>query len=124
VKEATLSLTHPILFVMDFHNNEATIPGYSPESVVSANSSCISVKAIADVDGEVTALLADRMEGTALTGLRKVFEGKIMTPTRKVAIVTSDNESAIEIDVSGKITTVIVHVNDLEHPSRLLIETF
>lgn len=51
---ATYSPTHPIAFVFDFANKAMEVPVYDPDKPVSANDSCISIRTISDVDGDVT----------------------------------------------------------------------
>jgi hypothetical protein len=122
MNERTLSLDHPILFVEDFSNPELVIPEYSKDSVVSSNASCISIRAIMYVDGEVVVRLLCGNPLTLPHGLSQVFEGVIATPGKNVAIVTSDNEKIIDVDVPGESTRIIVRVNDEEFPSDILIE--
>jgi hypothetical protein len=117
----TLSLTHPILFVMDFHNSETTVPEYSSESLVSASSSCVSVRVVGEVDGEVTVLLANEQDLAALPDLHDVFEGKIATPSRQLAVVTAENESVLQIDVPQERTAIRLRVDDTAHPGFVYI---
>jgi len=123
MNKATLSLSHPILFVMDFGNSEVVVPEYSAESTVSATSSCISIRGIADVDGDLTVRLIREQDMLTVTGLLNVFEGPLATPGKKAAIVTSSNEKVMEIDVAGDVTSIRVSVDDTEFPSEILVET-
>jgi hypothetical protein len=122
MKKETLLLSHPILFVEDFGNPEVTIPEYTPESVVSANSSCISVRAIADVDGDVTVRLMTGGQEAPLKGFIRVFEGKVLTPNRKIAVVTAHNERVVETEVANVVTTVRISVNDVKFPDEVIVE--
>jgi hypothetical protein len=122
MSEATISLSHPVLFITDFSNSGVTIPEYSAESTVSATPSCISIRVIADVDGDVTVKLIGEQRSSASSDLVKVFEGPIATPGRKLAVVTPHNERITEIDVVGNVTMTRVSVNEMDFPSEVLVE--
>ena len=122
MQETTVLLPHPVLFIMDFSNESVEIPESSPSSCVSANSSCVSVKALADVDGEVTVTLAGIHEEPETNGFKNVFEGVVDTPARKLAIVTSENNKVAEMPVPNGKTTVVVSVDDETSPSRILVK--
>ena len=124
MKEATVSLAHPILFVMDFGNPKVEIPRYSDETIISTTSSCVSVRVIADVDGDVRVRLLTGAQGAPLEGFSCVFEGTVLTPNRKVVVVTAHNERVLETDVAGEVTTVRVSVNNIDFPDNLIIEAF
>src|SRR5687767_3004225 len=107
---------HPILFVMDFANKDAEIPAYDPASLVSSNDSCVSVRTIADVDGEVTVLLIQSLPEEDAQSAVEVFTGKVLTPSGSIALVTSENEKLIERAVAGKEAVVRVLVDDEANP--------
>lgn len=122
MKKATFSLEHPILFVDDFSNQDIVIPEHSPERVVSATPSCLSINTIADVDGEISVTLISEGEAQAPPEFFTVFEGKLATPNRKVAVVTSEDKKTIEIDVKKRTTNIKVSVNDTTFPSDIWIQ--
>lgn len=49
---------HPIVFVMDFSSDAVEIPEYESDKLTAGNSTCVSVRTIADVDGEEVTVLA------------------------------------------------------------------
>ncbi|MFO0759128.1 MAG: hypothetical protein U0359_21730 [Byssovorax sp.] len=107
---------------MDFDNQDAEIPAYVEESTASATASCISVRAIVDVDGEATISLTTTQEVTDTHHFREVFRGSIATPNKRVAVVTSENEKLLEIEVSWVRSTIAVWVDDEAHPSRIVAQ--
>ena len=115
------SLSHPIVFVMDFDNDGVEVPDYNPGSVTSANASCVSVGAISDTDGEVEVSLADPRDDVSVESYIHVFEGVINTPAQRIAIVTSENEVLAQAAVTSKRTAVAVFVDDKLLPSNILI---
>lgn len=117
---ASYTPLHPILFVFDFSNQNMVVPEYNLDQVASANDSCVSVRTIADVDGDVTVTLAETLP-LEVNGV-EVFGGAIAAPSRRVAVVTSHNEKLLETEVQGERATVRIVVDDEAHPSRIWIE--
>lgn len=124
MSQATVALSHPILFVMDFGNDDMIVPTYDEESLTANNDSCVSVRTIADVDGDVTVRL-NRVAGnsTASTGIQ-VFQGDVATPTGRIAVVTSLNEKILEMDVASATTRVVITVDDLRHPAQVNVDVY
>jgi len=114
---------HPIVFVMDFLNDDVEIPEYDPETVASNNKTCISVRTIADVDGEATVILADHLPPPTAGIAQQVFVGSINTPSGKVALVTSENQKLVECDVGKDTTELRVLVDDEAHPATVWVVT-
>ena len=121
MKSATLSLDHPIIFLEDFGNPDVQIPEYSEQLLTAATPSCISVRVVCYVDGEVTLRLMREASEVNLDRLVNVFDGTITTPTRKVAAVTSENEKAVEIEVPHEVTRMRVFVNRIDFPDEVLV---
>lgn len=97
------------------------VPEYDAGSVVSANKTCVSIRAIADVDGDVTVHL-ERATGSDARNTRiEVFRGQIDVPSRKLAVITSNNEKLLETDVGGTQAAVNLFVDDKAHPSEIWI---
>lgn len=92
----TYSPPHPIVFVFDFSNKNVAVPEYDSNAVTSANESCVSIRTIADVDGEVTVNLVEALPCNVADIGFEVFCGTINAPGRKVALVTSQNEKLLE----------------------------
>ncbi|WP_437896833.1 hypothetical protein [Sorangium sp. So ce124] len=122
MKTTTYSPTHPIVFVFDPSNNDMNVPAYDPEQVVSANASCISIRTIADVDGDVALTLgADLPPGATIGGI-EVFRGTVDTPGGGVALVTSENQVLLEMKNNRPGANVRVLVDDEMHPAEIWVE--
>jgi hypothetical protein len=112
---------YPIVFVMDFSNDAVKIPEYDPRHVAASNNTCVSVRTIADVDGEVTVFLADSPPSHA-DGLGcHVFTGDIQAPSGAVAVVTSENEKLLEHSVGKETVELQIFVDDEDHPSKVWV---
>ncbi|WP_437784547.1 hypothetical protein [Sorangium sp. So ce1097] len=120
--EATYTPPHPIIFFFDPSNENMEVPAYDPERVVSSNASCVSIRTISDVDGDVTATLDVSVPLGARVGGVEVFRGIIDTPGKIVALVTSENQVLIEMNVNCFRVPVRVLVDDEMHPARIWIE--
>src|SRR3712207_4607665 len=97
--ETMLSLDYPIVFVTDPSNPEVKTPEYSAGTIASATTSCVSVAAIAYVDGNVTVRLTGGEPYTGAYDFFQFFYGVIATPGKKVAVVTAENKNILELDV-------------------------
>jgi hypothetical protein len=113
------ALPHPIVFVFDFANDKVAVPEYDDQQVTSSNEACISVRVIADVDGEAAITLVD--QGFEPPDTIKVFEGVVYAPTRRLSVVTSHNESLVETATNSDRPRVRIWVNDEEYPSEVWI---
>jgi hypothetical protein len=118
----TYSPPHPIIFVFDPSNEVMDVPVYDPEQVVSFNATCLSIRTIADVDGEVTITLAADLPPGTIAGGIEVFRGIVATPGGKVALVTSENRVLLEMSVSRSGAPIRVLVDDERHPVRIWVE--
>jgi hypothetical protein len=121
MRTATVGLSHPILFVFDFSNKAFSVPEFDPSAAASANSTGVSVRTVADVDGDVTVHIARRLSGISAKG-NQVFAGKIQTPSRKVAVVTAENQVLVEASVREPVAQIRVVVDDVEHPTTIWVE--
>lgn len=112
---------HPIVFVMDFSNDDAEVPQYDRERLALGSDSCVSVRTIADVDGELTVSLSDDAP-PAHAGLGHcVFAGDIHAPSCWVAVVTSANEKLLERFVGRTTASIQIYVNDEACPERIWV---
>lgn len=122
MKAITYRPSHPIVFIFDFANKEIEVPEYDPNSVVSANDSCISVRTIADVDGEVTIELIDNSADIKDLNPIEVFNGTINFPGHKINVVNSHYEKLLEAEIFKTRAKIQVLVDDKEYPSKIWIK--
>lgn len=118
--EARIAPSNPIVFVLDPSNGAIDVPAYTSGEIIASNPTCVSVGIRADVDGETVIELARRVRGDD-QNLRKVFEGDLATPGRKIAVVTAEFESVVEQAVGGEKSSVQVWVDDEKYPGRVLV---
>ena len=121
MSQRSLSPPYAILFVYDPSNKNATTPEYSVDSLVSATRHCISVATRADVDGETNVTLAGGLQESDRLPEHKIFEGLIETPNRKIAVVTAELQTVLELRVKDDVAKVNIWVDDLRNPGTLLI---
>lgn len=76
----------------------------------------MSVATLSNVDGEVTVALGDRFNSGDNRQLVQVFDGQIATPTKRIAVVTSEEERVVEAVVSTEATRVTISVDDARAP--------
>jgi len=122
VRKARVCLVHPILFVFDFSNRAFSVPEYDPGAPVSANETGLSVKAVSEVDGEVTVYLTDLIPPDVSARAHEVFVGSIPAPSKKVAVVTSENEKLLEAEVPSTAAQVRVLVDEPDSPTSIWVE--
>lgn len=122
MKTVTASLVHPILFVFDFSNEAFLVPEYDAGAPVSANETGLSIKAVSEVDGEVTVTLTDAIPPRLSSKAHVVFVGSVPAPSKKVAVVTSENEKLVEADVTSSTAQVRVLVDEPAFPTKIWVE--
>jgi hypothetical protein len=116
----TCTFEHPIVFVFDYSNEAIEIPTYSRERPIVANESCVSIKTISGIDGDVMVeLVSAGPEHEADSNV--AFNGIIQTPSGRVAVVSSMNEKLLELDVNEKAARVQVVFDDMEFSKHLRI---
>ncbi|WP_437516466.1 hypothetical protein [Sorangium sp. So ce1099] len=120
--EATYTPVYPIIFVFDPSNETMDVPAYDSGRLVSFNNSCVSVRTITDVDGDVTATLVVELPIETAAGSTEVFRGIIDTPGGTVALVTSENQTLLDAKVNRSRVPVRVLVDDETHPARIWVE--
>ncbi|WP_437485327.1 hypothetical protein WME75_00580 [Sorangium sp. So ce1014] len=122
METTTYSPSHPIIFVFDPSNSSMDVPVYDPGRTVSFNASCVSIRTIADVDGDVTVTLAADLPPGTIAGSTEVFRGLIDTPGERVALVTSENRALLEMNINRRRVPIRVLVDDEMHPARIWVE--
>ncbi|MEZ5886397.1 MAG: hypothetical protein R3D56_05915 [Paracoccaceae bacterium] len=116
---AVLSPPNAILFVFDPTNRGVTIPEYADGKLAAATDTCVSVGTLPEADGETEVSLAT--ESPIAKGLKQVYCGKITTPGGKIAVVTSQLQRILELDVPIGSVTLTVLADDERIPSKVAI---
>jgi hypothetical protein len=123
MRAVTLAPPHAILFVFDPSNKRVQVPEYVAGELIAVNSTAVSVGTQAEVDGETTVTLGSRNEALDLSGFEKVFEGKVETPGRRLAVVTSERHTILEAEVGGTESKIAVWADDGRSPGHIIVLT-
>jgi hypothetical protein len=119
MNRVVLSPPNAILFVFDPTNKDVVVPAYVDDELTAATDTCVSVGTQADVDGHTEVSLEAAL--IAPTDLHQVFLGAIAAPGRKVAVVTSQFQRVLEIDVLADVVEISVWADDLRNPARVAV---
>jgi hypothetical protein len=119
MKVVNVILTHPIIFLFDTRNERMSVPTYNPDSTVSFNESCVSI--ISGCGCEEKLEIKLEYNGYADFTLKKVFDGFIETPSRKISVVTSLNETLMELELKTYVSRVNIYVDDGDCPSKIFV---
>ena len=119
----TVSLSPPnaILFVFDPSHGDVRVPEYIEGRLTAGNETCVSVGTRAEVDGETVVSLGRRRDAGDLTKLEKVFEGRVETPGRKIAVVTSEFQPILHLAVPDSAAKISIWVDDNRNPGRISV---
>ena len=116
---AMLCPPNAILFVFDPTNKDVQIPPYINGELTASTASCVSIGTQADVDGDTAISLS--LGGAAPAGLQKVFCDVIVVPNGKVAVVTSQFQRVLELEISTGVVEVNIWVDELHNPSNIAV---
>lgn len=106
----------------DYDSSEVEIPEYDPDSVVSVCETCLSIRTIADVDGDVTITLSNTTPESIRKAYQEVFSGQIQIFGSEIAVVNSANERLLAIAMVGPMVRISVFVDDNVHPEKVWVE--
>jgi hypothetical protein len=116
---AVLSPPNAILFVFDPTNTDVAVPPYVDGQLTAATATCVSVGTQADVDGDTEVSL--HAASAIPADLQRAFVGAIATPGRRLAVVTSQLERVLDIEVPDKTAELSIWVDDLRNPAQVAI---
>jgi hypothetical protein len=114
-----LSPPNAILFIFDPTSKDVVIPAYVDNELTAATDTCVSVGTQADVDGETEVSLD--ILGVVPLDLELIFSGAIATPGGKVAVVTSQFQRVLEVNVPIGTVEIIIWADDAVNPGRIAI---
>ena len=118
----TLLVPNGVVFFCDESHPNVEIPFHDDGGPVAANSSCVSVITMHEVDGETLIEFSSKIEVAEDSELQLVFEGEIETPGRLVSMSTSQDDRLIEVAVSDVTAKLTVWLSDLKWPERVLVQ--
>ena len=117
----SIEVPYAILFVCDPENKSIDVPRYVDSSVVASSPSCVSISTQAEVDGSVDVSLDLVKNMSETTGYSIVFHGTILTPCRKVGVITANNHSILELRVETPQVEIFILVDNMESPGSVKI---
>jgi hypothetical protein len=120
--KAVLYPPNAMLYVLDVGNKGITVPEYSNDALIGVSSSCVSVATRSEVDGDVTIILGTELPSIKDSELAEIFSGVITTPSSKIAVVTSELEKIVEIDVEHSKTKISILAEDSQHPRVIVVK--
>lgn len=109
-----------ILFVFDPKNKNVVVPLYIDKQLTAATDSCVSVGTQADVDGDTEIHLTSG--NVQPSKLIHVFRGRISTPGGSIAIVTSEFQKILELEIRKQHADVDIWADDLRSPSKVIVD--
>lgn len=111
-------LSDGIVFLVDPTNRSAEVPEYHPNHTVGATDSCVSIATIPAVDGTVTISL-EMNDGTS--PMRRIFQGSVVTPGRRLALVSSQFVEGVSLDVQSLAVDVSIFADRVENPRKIAV---
>ncbi len=121
MNEIHVALDHPVVFVGDFENKGLRVPALLPDMVASCTENCVAIRARSYVDGDVIICLSGG-EHSAPSDYVQVFTGRILAPSRRIAVISSENEILSELGLDSIYASLKVAVDDVLSPGVLFIE--
>lgn len=106
-----------ILFIFDPTNKDVLVPSYIDGNLTSSTETCISVGTQSYVDGETEVFLG--LGEILPLNLVKIFSGQVQTLSGKIAVMTSQFQSVLELDVSRGNVQVTIGVDDVRNPGQV-----
>jgi hypothetical protein len=117
MKTTSATMPNAVILVMDFTSGR--VPDAMDNKLVLATESCIAVGCRSESDGPTELHLARSREIMPHDAL--VFDGQILTPSKKLSICSIMNEELLSTEVAATTTHVRVFANHPTEPDRILV---
>lgn len=116
VKSKKLATPNSVLLIADTGGGElpATLVG-----TIGSTDSCIAIGCKSAADGETEVVLLHR--GEIRNVLPPQFEGTILTPSKRLAILTVDGDVVLESAIGTSVARIAVWLNDPDEPDRIVV---
>lgn len=121
IDTVTFTPSHPIFFLLDPRNDRVELPTDEPGLVVSCTPSCLSVRTVAEPDGDVTATISSSSPPPEAS-LKSIFIGTVQTPTGYIALLAADNQILLEHRVDRADTSLQISVDNPAFPSWVWVQ--
>ena len=117
IKSRTIGLPNALVVIMD--PTAGVVPRSMGNAAVASTDSCVVVGCLSEVDGETDITLGDMDQIN--TGDHLLFTGEMKTPNRKIALLSSHNETLLEVPTPRQVTSVRIWANDLAEPNKVVV---
>jgi hypothetical protein len=97
----------------------AEIPATMGSQLVSATDSCVAVGCRSEEDGPTEISLDSLGHAEPFGAL--VFDGEVMTPSKRLSVYSVTNEVLLSSEVPQSRTRLRIFANDISEPDRILI---
>ena len=100
-------------------DGRAEVPDWKAGAVAVSTDTCILFACLAEIDGE-TEFTSGNMADVD-PGSRPAFEGKLMTPSRKIALETAEGDAILQAPTKLQQTTVRIWANTEKEPDKVIV---
>jgi hypothetical protein len=109
-----------IVFLYNPDNANLDIPEWTGSAPYEANSGCVCVGTLAEIDGATTVELHYPFPTELQADMQLLFVGEIDTPNRQVSINTSQELDMMSVDVGADRSRVKVWANRMVEPDHIV----
>ncbi len=118
IKNAQYAVPYAQIVILD-PKGRVEVPKWAKDAAFVATDTCIYFGCRPDIDGETEFTLGHRNEVDS--GAVPAFQGMLKTPTRKIALETSDGQTVLEADVPGGETMVRIWSSHPMAPDKVVV---
>ena len=97
----------------------AEVPDWKAGAAAVSTDTCILFACLAEIDGETEFTLGNMADVDP--GSRPVFEGKLATPSRKIALETAEGDAILQAPTKQQQTTVRIWANTEKEPDKVIV---
>ncbi len=117
IQVVKLAPLHSLVVIND--PTGGAIPKYMFDGLVTATESCIAVCCYPEVDGETEFTLGKALEVDP--GTPPTFHGRLLTPSRRVVVQTTELKTILEAPTIQTATPVRIWAGHPEWPEKVII---
>ncbi|MCF8878821.1 hypothetical protein L5876_03215 [Hyphobacterium sp. SN044] len=113
-------IANSIVFLYNPDNERLQIPEWKGDGPYEANSTCVSVGTLSEIDGSTMVELLYPCSNDPSPGMILIFEGAIETPDCQVSVNTSEKLDEMLVQVATELSDVRVWVDRPKEPRRVI----
>ncbi len=116
-RSKTIGLPNALIIVMD--PTAGVIFRSMEHKTIASTDSCVVVGCLSEADGEteITLGLIDEVGPED----HLLFTGELKTPSRRIALISSHNDTLLEAETAQPMTSVRIWGNDLSEPDKVIV---